>query len=70
MEKSIKNRLKAPKKPFFIDNYFLSRFSTQFSQNIGYLMENLVAQKLDFDGKNFYYWKDYQDKEVDFVVQN
>lgn len=69
-KKSVKNRLKAPKKPFFIDNYFLSRFSTQFFQNLGYLMENSVAQKLNFKEKKFYYWKDYQDKEVDFVVHN
>lgn len=62
---SIKNRLKAERKPYFIDNFFLSRYSTAFSQNLGRLMENLVASNL----KNAYYWKDYQNHEVDFVIR-
>lgn len=71
---SLKNRLKAPRKPYFVDNFFLSRYSTAFSQNWGRLMENLVAQELErrlrkSPWANFYYWKDYQGREVDFVVR-
>jgi len=62
---SVKNRLKAAQKPYFIDNFFLSRYSTEFSQNLGRLMENTVAQNLS----NFYYWRDYQGHEIDFVIQ-
>lgn len=66
----LKNRLKAERKPYFVDNYFLSRFSTQFSQNWGRLMENLVAGCLiNREHGDIYYWKDYQNHEVDFVVR-
>lgn len=67
---SLKNRLKAPKKPIFIDNYFLYHFSSEFSQNLGRLMENLVGLTLKNQDKIFYYWKNYQEQEVDFVIQN
>ena len=71
---SIKNRLKAEKKPYFVDSYFLSRYSTAFSQNLGRIMENVVYnQLLKIVSKDpfsrVYYWKDYQNHEVDFVVR-
>lgn len=71
---SIKNRLKAAKKPYFIDNFFLSRYSTAFSQNLGRLMENLAALELfrqtTYDlTDDLYYWKDYQNHEIDFVLR-
>ncbi|KKP45949.1 MAG: hypothetical protein UR39_C0017G0006 [Candidatus Woesebacteria bacterium GW2011_GWA1_33_30] len=64
--KSIKNRMKAPKKIYFVDNFFISKFSNNFSQNLGRLMENLIANNLT----DFYYWKDYQNHEVDFIIRN
>ena len=72
--RSIKNRLKAAKKLYFIDNYLLSRYSTAFSENLGRLMENLVARELYRGVKKdamteVYYWKDYQGHEVDFVIR-
>jgi len=71
---SLKNRLKAEKKPYFIDSYFLSRYSTAFSQNLGKIMENVVYNQLLKIVQNdpfyqIYYWKDYQNHEVDFVVR-
>lgn len=33
-------------------------------------MENLVALRLENEGKNFYYWKDYKGQEIDFIIQN
>lgn len=71
---SLKNRLKAAKKPYFVDSYFLSRYTTAFSQNLGRIMENLVACQLwkrieDRPLSEIYYWKDYQNHEVDFVIR-
>lgn len=71
---SIKNRLKAPKKPYFVDSFFLSRFSTQFSQNMGRLIEQAVATKLFSEicsdlSSGIYYWKDNNGLEVDFVIR-
>lgn len=71
---NIKNRFKAPKKPYFVDSFFLSRFSTEFSQNLGKLMEQVVAahlwRKIEADSFfNLYYWKDYRGREVDFVLR-
>jgi predicted AAA+ superfamily ATPase len=70
---SVKSRLQHPKKIYFIDNFFLSRFSTTYSQNLGKLMENLVAQALFKKTsvkptEEIYYWKDYYQREVDFVL--
>lgn len=63
---SIKNRLKAPKKLYFVDNFFISKYSNNFSENLGRLMENLVANYLP----ECFYWKNYDGYEVDFVVRD
>lgn len=62
---SIKKRSKAKKKPYFIDNSFLYKFSTEFSHNLGRLMENTVFNNLS----HAYYWQNYQNKEIDFVIR-
>lgn len=62
---SIRKRAKAQRKPYFIDNSFLFRFSTEFSNNFGRLMENIVFNKL----ANVYYWQNYQGKEIDFIIR-
>lgn len=70
----IKYSLKAERKVMFVDNFFIRRYSTKFSENFGRLMENCVFVQL----KNMtsekplveiFYWKDYQQNEVDFVVK-
>ncbi len=52
-------------------NYILK---TNFSENKGRLMENVVAielKKKEFDSNvHIFYWKDYQQHEVDFVVKD
>ncbi len=63
---SIKKRIKAQRKPYFIDNSFLFLLSTEFSNNLGRLMENLVFNNLE----SSYYWQNYGDKEIDFVIRN
>ena len=62
---SIKKRGKAQRKPYFIDNSFLFNLSTEFSNNMGRLMENVVFNNLS----DMYYWQNYQDKEIDFVIR-
>jgi len=72
---NIKDQLQYPRKPYFIDNFFISRFSSKFSKNLGRLMENLVAQHLiKISCQNpllgIYYWKNKRGQEVDFVLKS
>ena len=72
---NVKNQLQYPRKPYFVDNFFIKRFSSKFSKNLGRLMENLVAQDLirkvlrDFS-LEIYYWQNNRNQEVDFVLKN
>ena len=65
----VKNRMQYPKKHYFIDNIFLSKISSNFSNNYGRLYENLVAVSLLKKEKEIFYWKNQQQQEVDFVVK-
>jgi predicted AAA+ superfamily ATPase len=70
---NVKNRIQTMKKLYLVDNYFSSQFSSNFSANIGHLMEQAVFHMLQtnavWDPRNeLFYWKDYSDNEVDFVV--
>lgn len=72
---SIKKREQAAKKAYIIDNYFSTQFSSNFSQNVGHLMEQSVRQALEKESSTLpnletYYWKDYSDHEIDFVKIN
>ena len=60
----------APKKIYSIDTGFLVNVAHITMENLGRLMENLVAIELKRRGKEIYYWKDYQGREVDFVVKD
>ena len=61
----IKKRGKAQRKPYFIDNSFLYKFSTEFSHNFGRLMENIIFNNVS----HAYYWRNYEGKETDFVIR-
>ena len=65
----VKDRMQYPKKHYFIDNIFLSKISSNFSNNYGRLYENLVAVNLLKKEKEFFYWKNEEHEEVDFVVK-
>jgi predicted AAA+ superfamily ATPase len=71
----LKQKFIAPKKVYCIDNGLIGVVGFLTSENIGRLMENLVATELLrkknywFDDWEIYYWKDYQQNEVDFVVK-
>jgi len=68
-----KERVEQPKKLYSIDN-ILYTLLPKFSYDFGKLMENLVAiefYRMKFLNPFFevYYWKDYQQREVDFVTK-
>jgi len=69
----VKEQLSSSKKIYCIDNGFIQAKAFKLSPDIGKLYENLVACKLkkdEVDGKlNFYYWKNQQQEEVDFVIK-
>jgi len=65
----IKDRMQYPKKHYFVDNVFLSKISINFSNNYGRLYENLVAINLLKKEKEFFYWRNEKNEEVDFLVK-
>lgn len=65
----------SPKKVYVIDSGLVNSIAFKTSENIGNLMENVVAIELkrrvsDATDMQIYYWNDYSGKEVDFVVRN
>ena len=70
----IKEQISSIKKIYCIDNGFIYAKAFNYSKNIGRLYENLVAielKKQELNGKiNFYYWKNQQQEEVDFIIKN
>ncbi len=71
----LKEQFKAPKKVYCIDTGLANSVSFKLSKDTGRTMENVVfiellRRKLYSNGNNeLYYWKDHQDREVDFVVK-
>ena len=65
----LKEQIIAPKKVYCVDHGLANSIGFRFSENLGRLMENLVAIELKRRGKEVYYWKDYQQREVDFVIK-
>jgi len=69
----IKEQISSIKKIYCVDNGFIHARAFNSSQNIGRLYENVVAielKKQELNNKiNFYYWKNQQQEEVDFVVK-
>jgi len=64
----------SPKKVYAIDTGMINILAFESGKNFGRLIENIVA--IDLQRKKiinpmleFYYWKDYQQREVDFVVK-
>jgi len=71
----LKESMIAPKKVYCIDTGIISAISFRFSENIGKIMENMVAIELLrrksywHPGTEIFYWKDHQGREVDFVIK-
>ncbi len=71
----LKEQERSLKKVYCVDPGIINTLSFKVSQNIGKLMENIVAIEL-LRRKSYwhpnleiYYWKDYQQREVDFVIK-
>jgi len=71
----LKLQMISPKKVYCIDNGFVEAMSFKAGEDFGRLMENLVAvesmrrKSYWFKNQEIYYWKDYQQNEVDFIVK-
>ena len=71
---SFKEQEKAQRKIYSADVGMSNAIGFRFSENLGKIMENIVAVELkkrqSFNPQiEIYYWKDYQQREVDFVVK-
>lgn len=70
----LKQQFIAPKKIYCIDNGIINTIGFKFSENRGKFIENEVALELQRrkskdHSLEVYYWKDYQQNEVDFIVK-
>ena len=69
----VKEQLSSNKKIYCIDNGFIQAKAFKLSSDFGKLYENLVACRLkkeEIEEKfRFYYWKNQQQEEVDFVIK-
>ena len=71
----LKEQIIAPKKFYPVDTGLASAISFRILQDLGRSMENLVAIELmrrrSYWNRSWeiYYWKDHQQREVDFVVK-
>ena len=71
---SFKEQEKAQRKIYSTDVGLSNTIGFKFSENLGKIMENIIAVELkrrqSFNPQiEIYYWKDYQQREVDFVVK-
>jgi hypothetical protein len=71
---SVKEQEKAARKVYTIDVGLSNAIGFRFSENLGRIAENLVAIELkrrqNLNPKlEICYWKDYDEKEVDFVIK-
>lgn len=70
-----REQIKSPKKMYAVDTGMVNALAFTFSENIGKLMENTVAVELlrqrsgSGSRLELYYWKDPQQREVDFVIK-
>ncbi|MFQ6073435.1 MAG: ATP-binding protein [Methanosarcinales archaeon] len=73
----VKDQMQYPRKIYCIDTGFINFAGFKFSEDIGRLMENLVAIELQRKKSqnpllfsSIFYWKDHQGREADFVIRN
>jgi len=66
---SLKKQTANQFKIYAIDNGLKEAISFKFSEDLGKLYENMVAIELKRRNKEFYYWKNIQHEEVDFVIK-
>jgi predicted AAA+ superfamily ATPase len=71
---SIKQQILTQKKVYCIDTGFVNSIGFRFSENLGRIAENLVflqllRRKEQNPSLELYYWRDYHQREVDFVIK-
>jgi predicted AAA+ superfamily ATPase len=70
--RKLKMQMIAPKKVYCVDHALAKMVNS--SIEMPRIMENIVAVELyrscSWSGENLFYWKDHQQREVDFVVCN
>jgi len=71
----VKDQLQYPRKLYAIDSGLANFSGFRFSEDAGRLMENVVAvelmrRKTASPVREVYYWKDKQQREVDFVLKD
>ncbi len=71
----LKEQTIAPKKVYCVDTGISNSMGFKFTENTGHIMETFVAVEL-LRRRNYtarfsevYYWKDHQQREVDFVIK-
>ncbi|MFA5954672.1 MAG: ATP-binding protein [Patescibacteria group bacterium] len=66
-------RIRSSKKTYVVDNGFVTAKAVQHSPNTGKLMENLVFTELvkkgNQPGRELFYYKTRNDREIDFVLK-
>ncbi len=65
---SVRTLSTAPKKMYVIDDGLLLANTFSLSKNFGKLFENLIFLEIRRQAHNIYYYKTYNDLEIDFVV--
>ena len=66
---SIKRQIYNPSKYYSVDNGLSRMAGFNFSENIGHYYENTVFLELKRRGKDVFYWKSLENKEVDFMIK-
>jgi predicted AAA+ superfamily ATPase len=68
----VKDRMQYPRKIYCVDTGIVNRFA-KFSENLGKLTENVayleLRRRFEAPRHEIFYWKDHQQREVDFVVK-
>ena len=70
--RKVKDSMQYPRKPYFIDNGFITSLSTRYGKDMGRSYENCVAVELLRRGykERMFYWGDDRGWEVDFVLMS
>lgn len=71
---SVKEQEKSSRKVYSADVGLSNNIGFRFSENFGKLAENIIAIELkravaENPNLEIYYWKDYQQREVDFIIK-